>query len=141
MSTFADASAVVKLYLDEPDHESVRALRELVISRMSRVEVVGALWGVQRRGGLDPARAAVLVADFEADYTGPDGRFAVVEPVPAVLDDAAAITGRHRLRAYDAVQLASARAAAAADDRVRTFAAFDRELRRAAAVEGFVVVP
>ncbi len=81
------------------------------------------------------------MADFEADYTATVSRFAVVEPAPSVLDDAAGLAGAHGLRAYDAVQLASARAAAAADDRVRTFAAFDAPLRDAAAREGFVLVP
>ncbi|MEJ2868110.1 type II toxin-antitoxin system VapC family toxin [Actinomycetospora sp. OC33-EN08] len=141
MSTFADTSAVVKLYLDEPGHEPVRALDRIVISRLARVEVVAAIWGVQRRGGLRPGSATALVAEFEADLAGPGSRFAVVEPTPAVLDDAAALSGIRGLRAYDAVQLASARAAATADDRIRTFAAFDPQLRGAAAEEGFVVVP
>jgi predicted nucleic acid-binding protein len=81
------------------------------------------------------------VAAFEADYTTPGSRYAVVEPAPSVLDDAAGLAGAHGLRADDAVQLASARAAAGADDRVRTFAAFDGALRDAAAREGFVLVP
>lgn len=138
MSTFADSSAVVKLYLDEPGHQEVRALEQLVISRMARVEVVAAVWGVQRRRGLRASGAAAIVAEFEADL---GGRFAVVEPTPDVLDDAATLSGVRGLRAYDAVQLASARAAAAVDDRVRVFAAFDRQLRAAAAEEGFVLVP
>lgn len=141
MSAFADTSAVVKLYLDEPGRDDVRVLTELVISRLTRVEVVAAFWGAHRRGLVGAARTAALVAEFEADHAAPTARFAVVEPVPALLDDAAALTGRHGLRAYDAVQLASARAAAAADDRVRTFAAFDHRLREAAAREGFVLVP
>jgi uncharacterized protein len=85
--------------------------------------------------------ASALVAAFEAEYHGPRPRFGIVAPTVAVLDDAARLTGSHGLRAYDAVQLASARAAAAADDRVRTFAAFDGRLRDAAAREGFVLVP
>ena len=141
MSTFADTSAVVKLYVDEPGHDVVRRLGPLVVSRLARVEVVAALWGVQRRGRLSTRAAATLVAAFEADYTTPGSRYAVVEPAPSILDDAARLTGLHGLRAYDAVQLASARAAAAADGRVRTFAAFDGQLRDAAAREGFVLLP
>jgi predicted nucleic acid-binding protein len=114
VSTFADTSAVVKLYVDEPGHDVVRRLGPLVVSRLVRVEVVAALWAIQRRG-----RVSVR-----------GGR-----------PDAAGLAGTHGLRAYDAVQLASARAAAAADDRVRTFAAFDGALRDAAAREGFVLVP
>jgi uncharacterized protein len=141
VSTFADSSAVVKLYLDEPGHVVVRRLGPLVVSRLTRVEVVAALWAVRRRGRVSSRAAATLVAAFEADYTTTGSRFAVVEPAPPVLDDAAGLAGAHGLRAYDAVQLASARAAAAADDRVRTFAAFDERLRDSAAREGFVLVP
>ena len=139
MSTFADTSAVVTLYVDEPGRDVLRGLGPLVVSRLARVEVVAALWAIQRRGRLSPRATATLVAAFEADYTTTGDRFAVVEPVPSVLDDAAGLA--HGLRAYDAVQLASARAAATADDRVRTFAAFDGQLRDAAAREGFVLVP
>ncbi len=141
MSTFADTSAVVKLYVDEPGHDVVRRLGPLIVSRLARVEVVAALWAIQRRGRLSAGAAATLVAAFEADYTTPGLPYAVVEPVPSVLDDAAGLAGAHGLRADDAVQLASARAAAAADDRVRRFAAFDGALRDAAAREGFVLVP
>jgi len=98
------------------------------------------LASAQETVGLIEAKGGNAAA-FEADATTADPRFAVVEPVPAVLDDAVGLAGVHGLRAYDAVQLASARAAAAVDDRVRTFAAFDEQLRGAAAREGFVLVP
>jgi predicted nucleic acid-binding protein len=45
------------------------------------------------------------------------------------------------LRAYDAVQLATALAVRAADPGVKEFVAFDRGLCEAAGVEGFVVTP
>jgi predicted nucleic acid-binding protein len=47
----------------------------------------------------------------------------------------------HALRAYDAVQLACALAARDAVPECQTFAAFDRQLRAAAAAEGFALVP
>jgi predicted nucleic acid-binding protein len=47
----------------------------------------------------------------------------------------------HGLRAYDAIQLAAARAARGAADGCTTFAAFDTTLRAAAAVEGFALLP
>jgi predicted nucleic acid-binding protein len=141
VSTFADSSALVKLYVDEDGSDAVRGRAPLVVSQLARVEVPAALWAGHRRGAYGAAAAAVLVARFEADYQGVRPRFGIVAPVVAILDDAARLTARHGLRAYDAVQLASARAAAAADDRVRTFAAFDGRLRDAAAREGFVLLP
>ncbi len=57
------------------------------------------------------------------------------------LEDAVRLTGVHGVRAYDAVQLASARAARAVDPGIDAFAAFDHGLRRAAAAEGFTLLP
>jgi predicted nucleic acid-binding protein len=141
---FADSSAVVKLYADEPDHELVRGQGSLVVSALARVEVPAAIWRKHRMGQLDPADAAILVAAFEADYHGSaedQPRFAVVASTTTVLDAAAALAGVHGLRAYDAVQLASAKAAAEAIPDCRTMAAFDSTLRAAAAKEGFALVP
>ena len=44
MTVFADSSALVKLYADEPGHEPVRALSRLVVSQLARVEVPSAIW-------------------------------------------------------------------------------------------------
>lgn len=144
MSVFADSSALVKLYADEAEHELIRAQEGLIASQLARVEVPSALWRKARAGDVTPEDAAVLVAAFDADYSGVGvdlPRFSAVAVTPALLDDAARLTAVHGLRAYDAVQLASARAAAAADPDCGTFAAFDDRLRRAAAVEGFQLLP
>jgi uncharacterized protein len=141
---FADSSALVKLYADEPDHQLVRRQSSLVVSALARVEVPAAIWRKHRMGELHPADAAVLVAAFEADYHGSTDdqpRFAVVAATTTVLDAAAALAGVHGLRGYDAVQLASAKAAAGAIPDCRTVAAFDGTLRTAAAKEGFALVP
>ncbi|RFU21311.1 type II toxin-antitoxin system VapC family toxin [Geodermatophilus marinus] len=144
MSVFADSSALVKLYADEPGHEPVRAVAMLIVSQLARVEVPAALWRKARAGELSAADAGVLVAAFEADYAGTHddpARFAAVSVVPEILDDAARLSAVHGLRAYDAVQLASARAAAEAVPSCRTFAAFDDRLRLAAAADGFRLLP
>lgn len=47
----------------------------------------------------------------------------------------------HGLRAYDAVQLATAQAVREAAPGCAAFAAFDKNLRGAAAMEGFALVP
>ncbi|MQA17092.1 MAG: PIN domain-containing protein [Pseudonocardiaceae bacterium] len=144
MSTFADSSALVKLYADETRYEEVRSLAPLVISQLARVEVPAAVWRKRRMNELSPDDSAVLVAAFEADYFGTEDeppRFAVVAVTPAVLDDAARCTGVHGLRAYDAIQLAAARAARDADDDCTGLAAFDNALRSAAAAEGIALLP
>jgi uncharacterized protein len=140
VSVFADSSAVVKLYADEPGHAVIRKLDVLVVSCLARVEVPAAIWRKQRRGELTAEQADVLTGAFEVDYLGHDDerpRFVVVGIVPELLDDAARLAGTHRLRAYDAVQLASARAARAVDPSCDGFACADRSLRAAAAAERF----
>lgn len=134
----------MKLYVAEEGHEAVRGLDLLAVSRVARVEVPGAIWRKRRIGDLVPDEAAGLVAQFEADYLGTDDeppRFSVIDLTDAVLDGAAQLLATHALRAYAAMQLASALAARHADPECATFGCFDEPLREAAAVEGFALVP
>lgn len=139
MTVFADSSALVKRYADEPGADAVRALPFLVVSALARVEVPAALWRKTRTGELPREDAGQLSAAFAADYADADLMVAVAARGP-VLDDAARLVAVHTLRAYDAVQLASARAAREADDQIDGFACFDAGLREAAAAEGFALV-
>jgi uncharacterized protein len=144
LSTFADSSALVKLYADEAGHEDIRHLTALAVAQLARVEVPAALWRKQRMGELSASDARLLTADFEADYFGTDAeppRFAAVAAVGSLLDEAATLCASHGLRAYDAVQLSTALAVRRADESCEAFAAFDRSLRTAAAAEGFSLVP
>jgi uncharacterized protein len=141
---FADSSALVKLYADEPGAEVVRALSVLTVSQLARVVVPAALWRKHRIGELSDTDTALLVAAFEADFYGADGepaRFPVTDITAAVLDDAAVLVGTHGLRAYDSVQLASARRVHKALDESLVFVAFDKSLRRAAVREGLDLAP
>lgn len=142
-AVFADSSALAKLYADEQDFADVRKLSHLVVSQLARVEVPAALWRKHRMGELAATDAGVLVADFEADYFGDiDGppRFSVVAVTAAVIDAAAHLVGVHGLRAYDAMQLASALSAADAVPEGVDFLAYDGALTAAAAAEGLTVV-
>jgi uncharacterized protein len=144
MTAFADSSAIVKLYFDEADHEIIRAEPNMVVSALARVEVVAAIWRKQRMGDVSPDDARLLTGAFEFDYYGDEQtepRFAVVDVVDSVLDEAALVAARHGLRAYDSVQLAAAMAARLAATGVDTFMAFDARLRAAASAEGWRLVP
>lgn len=102
------------------------------------------MWRKSRMGQLDPSDAALLVSEFEANFYGAPGtpsRFAVVALPDSVLSDAALLSATRGLRAYDAVQLASARAARAADPQCSSLACFDSQLRAAAAADGFRLIP
>lgn len=145
MSVFADSSAVVKLYADEPDSHAMRGLDDaLVVSQLTRVEVPSALWRKSRTGALTTTQAAVLVADFESHWFGSDvagRRYDVSAPTEAVCEAAARLVAVHGLRAYDAVQLATATRVRDVHPETRTFAVFDVDLRAAAAAEGFMLLP
>jgi uncharacterized protein len=108
------------------------------------VEVPAALWRKTRTGELEDGAASVLVNAFELDFHGGSEsgpRFTVLSLTESVLIVAAREAARHALRAYDAVQLASALAVREIDPRCSQFACFDSELRRAAGRDGFLLVP
>lgn len=137
MTVFADSSALVKIYSDEAGAEIVRSTRLFVVSALARVEVPAAIWRKHRVGQLAAADAGVLITAFEADWHDAAGPFLPIAAMGVVLADAAALVGTHGLRAYDAVQLASAVAARAADPDVDMVLCFDTDLSDAAAREGF----
>lgn len=116
----------------------------IAISAITRVEAPAAIWRKQRLGELETSDAALLVREFSADLFGAGDeppRFAVVALASRVLESAASLLAGHCLRAYDAVQLASALAARDADPLCTGFACFDRELSDAAATNGFELLP
>ncbi len=145
MTTFCDASAILKRYVPEAGAAAVADLDgRLVVSDLSAVEVPSAIWRKQRLGELAAEDASVLVAAFGHDLRGGTydaPRFATVALGSSVLLRAADLLPRYELRAGDAIQLASAITARASLEFCDTFATFDRRLRVAAAAEGFSVLP
>jgi predicted nucleic acid-binding protein len=110
-----------------------------VISAIATVEVPAALWRKHRLGELTVDACALLVRAFEADVArgGAGTQLVAVALTAEVLESAAALTAVHPLRAYDAVQLASAHAARRADPVIDAFACFDADLSAAATTERF----
>jgi predicted nucleic acid-binding protein len=144
VSVFADSSALVKLYVPEEGHEKIRSLRSLIVSQTACVEVPTALWRKCRTGAVARADVRLLISGFESDYYGTQKsppRFQVVPASELIFDVAARLTGVHGLRAYDAVQLATAQLVRSADPDCHSFVAFDKDLRAAAAGEGFDLIP
>jgi predicted nucleic acid-binding protein len=130
----------VKLYADEEGAAEARSWRgPIAISALSLAEVLAAVWGKVVRGELDDELAATLDRAFIADVR--DGRFVVLPVAEAVVTRSLACVRRHRLRAADAVQLASALLAREADPHIDTMAVFDRRLRAAASAEGLALLP
>ncbi len=109
------------------------------MSSLTVAEVTAALWGKTLRGELDAELAAGLDREFTADRE--DGRFLLTAVSAAVVARSLDVVRRHRLRGADAIQLATAIAVREADQSVDTLAVFDTRLRRAAAAEGFALLP
>lgn len=140
MIVFADSSAVVARY-SASETDVMVGVDGLVVSDLARVEVVSALWRQGMGHGLGPEETHAVVRRFESDWHADAPRFRSIAIIEDVLTQAARLAVVHGLRTLDAIQLASALATRAAEPECRTMAVLDERLRRAAAAEGFTLLP
>jgi predicted nucleic acid-binding protein len=138
---FLDASALVKRYVHERGSDYIRGLvrrkRRLAASQLSLVEVTCAIWRRSRAGDLGGGDAKRLIKQLATDLS----ELEVLEARTAVLLLATAVAERHPLRAYDAVQLASALRLATSSGIATTFVCSDENLCAAAVAEGLRTHP
>jgi len=112
------------------------------VSCIARVEVPAVLWRKHRLGDVTHSETTILTQAFEVDWFGEgddEPAFAIVLVSEDLLEQAARAAAIHGLRGYDAVQLASAVTARAADPDLDRFACYDARLAAAAQVEGFIL--
>jgi predicted nucleic acid-binding protein len=108
---FVDSSALVKRYVSEMGTTWLQSALDpqthnpTIIARATWVEVLSAFARRQREGMLLPNQVAQAVRVFRYDL---DTQYQVVELDRAIADMAGQLVGRYPLRAYDAIQLASA---------------------------------
>lgn len=140
---YLDSSAIAKRYLSEVGTAWIRALTDpaaghtIVLAQITWVEVAAALAARHRApGGITRAERdgafTLLARHCTTQY-----RLAPLDP--PIVAQAVALTRQHRLRGYDAVQLATALAADAALHAALpglTFVAADADLVAAAQIEG-----
>ena len=139
MIAYFDSSALVKRYVRESHSERVLAWLEETTpatSRYSSVEIASALARRFREGRLDDSIRHRLLRDLDEDLDS----FYLVEVAPEVVRTARDLLERNRLRAADALQLASALALQQRVERPVLFAAFDQNLNEAARREGVEVL-
>ena len=145
MSTFfLDASALAKRYLTEAGSQWIGTLLDLAaghliaVAEITQVEVAAALAARHRAPGgisqqIRDSAVNLLAKHCQQDYQ-------LMALTPLILDRAIYLTQDHRLRGYDAVQLATAIAAnqtfLAAGLIPVTFVAADSDLLVAAQSEG-----
>ena len=77
----------------------------LLLVRITWVEVLSAFARRQREGGITAAEVAALIAKFRSEF---NSRYRVIEVDLALVQRAGELIVQYPLRAYDAVQLASA---------------------------------
>ena len=140
---FLDASAVVKRYADEAGSAWVRQITDpqaqntILLAEITLAEVTAALAAKQRAPkGITLEQRNRVLSRFFQDC---DEHFTLVSIDRSVIDRAVDLAQRHRLRAYDAVQLATALEANAITQAqalpALTFVAADTDLLTAAAAE------
>ena len=106
---FFDSSALVKRYVRERGTEWVRSIidpdagNEIYIARITGAEVVAAMARRGRSGELEGLDRAVK--QFKLEF---ERLYRVIEITPDVVLRAMELALKHRLRGYDAVQLAAA---------------------------------
>lgn len=107
---FFDASALVKRYLREAGSEWIRELLadeqpRVFISSLSGPEALAAIMRKGRTGEVNLTERDRAIAAFRGEFTT---SYALIAPEPAVIRKAMDLIQAYPLRAYDAVQLASA---------------------------------
>jgi uncharacterized protein len=108
---FLDSSALFKGYIPEIGTTWVQNLtakasgNTLLISRITSVEILSAIARRQREGSLTVEQSQELRTIFQRHFTD---QYEVIELTPGVIALAGELGTRQFLRAYDAVQLASA---------------------------------
>lgn len=137
MILFCDTSALAKLYVEE-EHGAVvaRAAAEaeaIAVSRIAWVEMMSALGRREREVPADASALAIARQRLREDW--PD--YLKIDVDQALAELAGELAETFALRAYDSVQLASARRLRAeAGARPTLFACFDRRLANAARLLG-----
>ena len=136
MNLYLDASAIVKLFFEEPGsqvvEESVARAERNGTSMISYVEVRAALARREREGSFLSGTYLVAVSEFERGW--PDYRIVELEaPIARMAGD---LAQTRALRALDALHLASALFLKDSGVASLSFLSADRRLRAAAQAEG-----
>jgi predicted nucleic acid-binding protein len=143
---YLDSSALSKRYVQETGTAWVRALVDpaaghtLLTARITMVEIYSALARRRREGSVSPDHCSIVTQAFTAHSAT---EYDFVELDLGVVALARDLLERHPLRAYDAVQLASALVAnqvlRSASLPLLVFLSADDHLNMAATVEGLAV--
>ena len=136
MRLYLDTSALVKLYVDEEGSPLVRSAVDqaslIATSAIAYVEARAAFVRRRHEGGLPARDYRRIIRDLDADWA----HYLVVEITDSLIREGARLAETYRLRAYDAVHLASAAAMHGRIAESVVFASWDVGLDKAAKTEG-----
>ena len=135
---YYDASALAKRCLQEPDSERVRRLMETDVratSRLSEVEVLSSLARLVRSGAITPAEQDRSIETLERSLRA----MLVIELTREVTLRTRPLLQRSRLRAGDAIQLASCLDLQDRLGQSVEIVSFDSRLNEAAVAEGLAL--
>jgi predicted nucleic acid-binding protein len=140
MTVFADTSAVIKLFLDEPYSGEMRSLvgaepGGIAACRIAWAEAFAGLAQRARLKTVDEGAANLARTELKRLWPG----FSIVEVTQPLVQRAGDYAEAFALRAYDSMQLAAAQELAESLDQPLCFACFDQRLNRAAQVLGMTV--
>ncbi len=137
---FWDTSALVPLIVDEPSTPAMRGIlsqdRDVLVWMLTGVELLSTLG---RLGRAAPELEDVIPG-VRLDARDLFRRWAAVTHVEGVVRRAERLVGVHPLSAADAMQLGAALVAAVDRPDTLAFVTLDRNLARAAQLEGFHVL-
>lgn len=106
---YLDASAAVKAYSEERGADRVEEIlehgAETHMSRVGVVEVAAAFFGKTKTGEMRVEEAEAALEEFRLDV---ENIYRIAEVRLVTTDRAIELAERHRLRAYDCLQLATA---------------------------------
>jgi predicted nucleic acid-binding protein len=131
-----DTSALVKLYVPEPESEAVQTLvgsaQVAAVSLVAFAEARAAFARKRRERAVSPKDYRRIVREFDDDWD----HYFVVHVTEPLVKRAAQLADKHGLRGYDAIQLSSAIVLHEQSGEPVSFCCFDARLLRASRREG-----
>ena len=136
MILFCDTSALVKLYIEEPESAALKVLlRDADAAAVCRIAWAEAHAALARRAREVPADAAVIEqakAALATDWP----HFVVMDIDQALVERAGEFADTFALRGYDSIQLAAAHRVLLTTESKVCFVGFDLRLNKAAKILG-----
>ncbi len=136
MILYLDTSALVKLYIEEPQSADVRQIvkdaRFVATSRIAYAEARAAFARKFREHGLTAKAYREILQYLDQDWES----YFVIDISDSLIKLAGQFAEKHALRGMDAIHLASGVTLHRARERTVTFSCFDDRLIRAACKEG-----